>query len=283
MPKIPPALKETLRALRSRARPDQLEGMARFGITGENRLGVSVPDLRKIARETGKDHALALALWATGIPDARILASMIDDPQEVTGAQMERWVNDFASWDVCDQVCMNLFEKAPPAREKLFVWAARSGEFVRRAAFALVACLAWHDKTAPDAEFARYFPLIAGCATDERNYVRKAVSWALRNIGKRNARLNAAAVEAARKIARLDSRAARWVAADALRELESEAVRRRVAAGVRGKSPGTKPRGRSPARTSAASRPRRASPPRTPRSGSCRPPSPGRGPRRPSS
>jgi 3-methyladenine DNA glycosylase AlkD len=228
-----PSIDGVLRELRDRARPDKLEGMARFGIrrlglTGENRLGVSVPDLRRIAKETGKDHGLALALWGTGIPDAMILASMVDRPEDVGETQMERWARDFASWDVCDQVCMNLFEKAPSAQEKIFDWAERSEEFVRRAAFALIACLAWHDKTATDDRFTRFFPLIAKCATDERNYVRKAVSWALRNIGKRSPGLNAAAVETARAIARLESKAARWVASDALRELEGEAVKRRL-------------------------------------------------------
>jgi 3-methyladenine DNA glycosylase AlkD len=221
-----------LRKLRDRARPDQLEGMARFGIVGEKRLGVSVPDLRAVARETGKDHELALELWDTGIPDAMILASMVDRPDEVTDAQMERWVKDFASWDVCDQVCMNLFERAPSAQKKIFQWAARGEEFVRRAAFALVACLAWHDKAAPDDRFTRFFPIIVKCATDERNYVRKAVNWALRNIGKRGSSLNAAAVETAKAIARLDSKAARWIASDALRELEGRAVGRRPKRGA---------------------------------------------------
>jgi 3-methyladenine DNA glycosylase AlkD len=206
--------------------------MARFAIVGEKRLGVSVPDLRRIARETGRDHELALELWGTGIPDAMILASMVDRPEEVTETQMEAWVKDFASWDVCDQVCMNLFEKAPPARKKIFQWAARPEEFVRRAAFALVACLAWHDKAAPDDHFTRFFPIIKECATDERNFVRKAVNWALRNIGKRGPSLNAAAVETAKEIARLDSKAARWIASDALRELEGQAVRRRLKGGT---------------------------------------------------
>lgn len=206
--------------------------MARFGIAGEMRLGVSIPDLRRIAKETGKDHDLALELWGTGIPDAMILASMVDRPEEVNETQMESWVKDFDSWDVCDQVCMNLFEKAPSAPEKIFQWAARGEEFVRRAAFALVACLAWHDKAAPDDRFTRFFPIIVKCATDERNYVRKAVNWALRNIGKRGSSLNAAAVETAKAIARLDSKAARWIASDALRELEGRAVGRRPKRGA---------------------------------------------------
>ncbi len=214
--------------------------MARFGIVGDKRLGVSIPDLRRIAKETGKDHGLALELWDTGIPDAMILASMVDRPQEVTPAQMEKWVKDFDSWDVCDQVCMNLFEKAPSAQEMIFRWAARGaasgaargGEFVRRAAFALVACLAWHDKASHDDRFRRYFPLIAECATDERNYVRKAVNWSLRNIGKRSPGLNASAVRTAHAIARLDSKAARWIASDALRELEGVAVRRKLKRGT---------------------------------------------------
>ena len=219
---------EVLGKLKAKARPDQLEGMARYGMVSEKRLGISIPELRKMAKEIGKDHDLALKLWKSGIQEARILAAMIDRPEEVTEQQMEEWVRGINSWDVCDQVCMNLFEKVPFARKKIGEWSGREEEFVKRTAYSLIACLAWHDKKAPNEDLIRFLPIIKEGATDERNYVRKAVNWALRNIGKRNANLNKAAIEAAREIQRMDSRAARWVAADALRELESEAVQKKL-------------------------------------------------------
>ncbi len=218
--------------LRAKARPDQLEGMARFGITGSGRLGVSVPDLRKIAKGHRREHALALGLWETGIPDAMILASMVDDPVQVTAEQMDAWVADFQSWDVCDQVCMNLFDRTPHALAKVREWAERDEEFVRRAAFALIACVAWHDKSAADDVFVELLPVIETGADDERNFVKKAVSWALRHIGKRNATLHPRAIACAERIERRDGKAARWVARDVLRELRSEAVRERL--GLRG-------------------------------------------------
>lgn len=222
---------KVLDGLKAKARPGQLEGMARYGISVERRLGVSIPELRKLAKELGRDHQLALELWRTGIADARILASMVDDPAKLTGAQMEDWVKDFDSWDVCDQVCDNLFEKAPFVWQKIADWSERDEEFVKRASFALIACLAWHDKKAGDARFIELFPLIVRESTDERNYVKKAVNWALRNIGKRNPRLNRESIAVAREIQRLDSKAARWVAADAIRELESQSVQDRLKRG----------------------------------------------------
>ena len=222
------SVEEILEKLEARARPDQLEGMARYGMVAERRLGVSVPNMRKIAKELGKDHKLALELWKTGIPEARIVAAMIDQPEKLIERQMEEWVKDINSWDVCDQVCMNLFEKTPLAWKKILAWAEREEEFVKRAAFALIACLAWHNREAQDEEFIKLFPVIKRGAMDERNLVKKAVSWALRNIGKRNANLNKAAIRAAKEMQRIDSRAARWIASDAVRELESEAVQRRL-------------------------------------------------------
>jgi len=229
------SVEDVLEKLRGKARPDQLAGMARFGMAVERRLGVSVPDMRAIAKETGKDHRLALELWDTGIAEARMVAAMIDDPTQLTAGQMEDWVKDFNSWDVCDQVCMNLFDKSPLAWEKVVEWSEREEEYVKRAAFALIACLAWHVKQAADAQFIRLLPVIKRGATDERNFVKKAVNWALRHVGKRNRNLNRAAIEAAKEIQRIDSKAARWVAADAIRELESEAVQARLA-----KSSGTR-------------------------------------------
>ncbi len=217
-----------VKKLKAAARPDQLEGMARFAIIGEGRLGVSVPDLRKLAKETGKDHSLALELWKTGIPEARIVAGMIGEPEKLTEEQMEDWVKDFESWDVCDQVCMNLFEKSPLALKKIHEWSKRKEEFVKRTAYALIACLAWHDKKADDKMFIQLLPVIKQGATDERNFVKKAVSWALRNIGKRNASLNKEAVKLAKEIQKMDSKAARWIASDAIRELQSEAVQKSI-------------------------------------------------------
>lgn len=217
-----------LQKLKTHGSRENIEGMARFGITTERRLGVSVPEMRRIARECGKDHPLSIRLWNSGIPEARIVASMIADPAEMTAAEMDRWVSGFDSWDVCDQVCMNLFERTPFAGKKIRQWSRREEEFVRRAAYALIACLAWHDKDAPDVVFTGFLPIIKRGATDERNFVKKSVNWALRSIGKRNPRLNRAAVSTAKEISRLDSKSARWIGADAIRELTSAAVQRRI-------------------------------------------------------
>jgi len=183
------SVEAVLERLKSKAKPDQLEGMARYGMAVERRLGVSVPDMRKMAKELGKDHRLALELWKTGIAEARMVAAMIDDPARVTEEQMEDWVKDINSWDVCDQVCMNLFEKVPLAWKKILDWSEREEEFTKRTAFSLIACLAWHDKKTEDEKFIELFPVIIRGATDERNFVKKAVNWALRNIGKRKTKL----------------------------------------------------------------------------------------------
>ncbi|MFP3880123.1 MAG: DNA alkylation repair protein, partial [Dehalococcoidia bacterium] len=188
----------------------------------------SVPNIRQLAKEIGRDHRLALDLWGTGIGEARILAAMVDEPGELTEEQMEDWVKGINSWDVCDQVCMNLFEKNELAWKKVVDWSKRDEEFVRRTAFSLMACLAWHDKKASDEKFIALLPVIVRGATDGRNFVKKAVNWALRNIGKRNLNLNRAAIDAAKEIERFDSRAAHWVASDALRELKSEAIQKRL-------------------------------------------------------
>jgi 3-methyladenine DNA glycosylase AlkD len=220
---------EIINRLKALASPEAVKGMARFGINPENTYGVSIPNLRKLAKAAGKDHGLAQALWASGIHEARILASMVDDPALVTEEQMESWVKGFDSWDVCDQVCMNLFDKTPLAWQKIIDYSEREEEFVRRAAFALIACLAWHDKQAEDEKFIALLAVIVRGATDERNFVKKAVNWALRHIGKRNQNLNRAAIGAAQEIQGIDSKAARWIAADALRELTGEAVEKRLA------------------------------------------------------
>ena len=223
-----PTVLETLALLQQHARPAALEGMARFGIDIERRLGVSVPDLRRTARRVGRDHALALALWQTGIPDAQILAGLVAEPARLSARQMDAWAKTMRSWDVCDGACLNAFVHAPPAWDRVAAWAGRHDEYARRAAFALLATLAVHDKTSDDSRFIGALPLIEAASDDGRNFVKKAVNWALRNIGKRNATLNAAAIACAQRLAQRDSRAARWIAADALRELRSAAVRRRL-------------------------------------------------------
>lgn len=232
--------KEIIRHLKSLSSPKNVEGMARFGINPNKTLGVSIPNLRKIAKEVGKDHDLAEQLWSSGIHEARILASMIDDPKKVSEKQMERWVSGFDSWDVCDQCCMNLFDKTAFAYDKASQWAgikepariatqnASGGEFVKRAGYAMMAALAFHDKSAKDADFIKFLPVIKRESQDGRNFVKKAVNWALRQIGKRNLRLNKEAIKTAREILILESKSAKWIAGDAIRELESEAVRKRL-------------------------------------------------------
>jgi len=219
---------EVMEQLKSKAKKDQLEGMARFAIVGDQRLGVSVPDMRKIAKDIGKDQQLALDLWETGVPEGMIVAGMIAEPEKLTEQQMEAWVVDINSWDICDQVCMNLFEKTPLAEKKIYEWSVREEEFVKRASYALIACLAWHDKEASDEAFTQYFPVIVAGATDERNFVKKAVNWALRNIGKRNQALNKEAIKVTKEIQGIDSKSARWIASNAIRELESEKVQERL-------------------------------------------------------
>ena len=194
----------------------------------ENRLGVQIPELRKLAKETGKNHQLALDLWRTGIAEARILASMVDEPEKVTEQQMDSWVKDVDSWDIGDQTCMNLFEKTQFAWKKISEWSTRPEEFVKRTAYGLLACLAWHDETAGDLRFTQLFPVIANGAMDERISIQKAVSWALRNIGKRNILLNKAAIQLATEIRQTKTKPARWVASDVIRELESQPVQSRL-------------------------------------------------------
>lgn len=209
-----------IKKMKAKANPANAAGMARFGINAKNTLGCSMPFLRGYAKEIGRDHALALQLWDTGIHEARILAALIDEPARVTKAQMKSWSKDFDSWDVCDQVCSNLFDKTPDAYITAQQWAKSTQEFVKRAGFVLMACLAVHDKKAPDAAFKPFFPLIIAGAVDERNFVKKAVNWALRQIGKRNAALRRRAIAVAGQILAIpDSASARWVARDALREL----------------------------------------------------------------
>jgi 3-methyladenine DNA glycosylase AlkD len=204
--------------------------MARYGLPSERAFGISMGVLQREAKRIGKSHGLALALWKTGWYEARILATLVDEPGRVTPAQMDRWARDFDSWGICDTACCHLFDRTPHALAKVALWARRDEEFVRRAGFALLAALALHEKTLPDAAFMRLLPLVEGGATDERNFVKKGVSWALRAIGHRNLALHAAAVAAAGRLAASDDRAARWVGMDALRDLTRPAVVKKVRA-----------------------------------------------------
>jgi 3-methyladenine DNA glycosylase AlkD len=222
-------LAHALRLIEAHARPGEVAGMARFAIVGAGRLGLSVPDMRRIGKTLGRDHELASALWKTGIADARIVAAYVCEPGKLSSRQMDGWVRDFDSWDICDQVCANAFARSPLAWDKVSAWAGRAREFERRAAFALLAALAVHDKPAPDERFLAALPLIEAASDDERNFVRKAVNWALRGIGKRNAALRLAAMACAQRIRARGTRAARWIAADALRELDAGSTRRHAA------------------------------------------------------
>jgi 3-methyladenine DNA glycosylase AlkD len=223
-----PSTQEILTKLKSKAKPDNLPGMARYGINTEKRLGVQIPELRQLAKETGKNHQIALELWQTGIAEARILAAMTDEPEKVTEQQMENWVKDINSWDIDDQITMNLFEKTPLSWKKITDWSQRPEEFVRRTAYSLLACLAWHNKTATDQQFTQLFPVIASGATDERKSIQKAISWALRTIGKRNPQLNLAAIQLAQEIQQTNTKPARWIANDVTRELQSQSVQNRL-------------------------------------------------------
>jgi 3-methyladenine DNA glycosylase AlkD len=214
--------------LKRHANPHNVAGMARFGINPKNTYGIGIPVLRAMAKEIGVDHTIAIALWQSGIHEARILAGMVDDPATVTRQQMEQWARDLDSWDVCDQVCMNLFRKTEYAYQMARAWSTREEEFVKRAGFTLMATLAVNDKKVPDEAFRQFLAVIKNNAHDERNYVKKAVNWALRQIGKRNKSLNKLSIKEAENIMRINAKSARWIAKDALRELKSEAVQKRL-------------------------------------------------------
>ncbi len=219
---------EFLDQLESLANPEAVRKMAKYGITPDKAYGVSIPDLRGIADVIEKNHELAGWLWLNGSRETRILAGMVDDPLQVTEEQMERWAGEFDYWEICDQCCMNLFEKTPLAWQKAVEWSGREDESHKRAGFVLMARLVVSDKKAADEKFEPFLQLITKEAGDDRNLVKKAINWALRQIGKRNLNLNARAIETAEGIKAMDSRAAKWVASDALRELKSEAVQKRL-------------------------------------------------------
>ncbi len=229
---VPPSAAILITQLQKLENPANVRGMRRFGIQGDHMLGIHIPTLRQMAKQTGKNHALALELWKSGIHEARLLAFMVGEPAQLTSAQMDAWIADFDSWDVCDQTCGNLFDKNPLAWKKAAQWARRKPEFQRRAGFALMATLAWHEKPsvgnpASDNRFEAFLPLIVKYAGDERNFVKKAVNWALRQIGKRNPALRKKAIQTAKTILKTHpkSKAARFVANDALRELSKPAKR----------------------------------------------------------
>jgi len=228
-----------LDALRRKATKRTLDGMARYGLPSEHALGVSVGDIQRVARVLGRDHDLALALWKTGVYEARLLCAFIGEPQRLTAAQMDRWCRDFDNWGVVDTLCFKLFDQSPHAWGRIEVWKGRRDEFGKRAAFVLLACLAAHDKAAPDAPFLQGLRTIEAGATDDRNFVKKGVNWALRMIGRRNAKLHATAVALSRKLAASPDAAAAWTGRGALKELTSPAVAKRfgkAAAAAAGKA-----------------------------------------------
>jgi 3-methyladenine DNA glycosylase AlkD len=210
---------EVIDLLKQKSNPAYLAGMKRFGIENTKALGIPVPELRKLASVIKTDHALALKLWKTGLHEARMLASMIDDPALVSSEQVNFWVNDFNSWDICDQVCGNLFDRTPFAIEKAIAFSTHEKEFIKRAGFVLMAEYAVHNKTAKDETFTNLLPLIEREAWDDRNFVKKAVNWALRQIGKRNNTLKIAAIETANRILLQEGKSAKWIASNAINEL----------------------------------------------------------------
>lgn len=221
---------EVIDTLQELANPENVAGMAKFGIASTNTLGISMPEIRNLAKVIKKDHDLAIQLWESGFHEARILAALIAEPKKLTVETMDKWVQDFDSWDVCDQACMNLLDKSEPAIEKIPEWAADEREFVRRTAFSMIAAISVHQKKMDDSEFLRYFDIIRACATDERNFVKKAVNWALRAIGKRSHFLRENAIDFCLRLIEENpqSKSARWIANDALRELKDEKIIARI-------------------------------------------------------
>ena len=206
----------------------RLKEMEKFGINTSNTLGISLMELRKLAKKIGKNHDLALTLWKKDIREVRILAALIDIPHKVSEEQMDEWVEDFNSWDICDHCCIHLFDKTDFARKKIDEWSKRQEEFVKRAAFALIAVIAVHDKNASNKSFEKYFALIIRESTDERQYVKKAVNWALRSIGKRNLVLNKKAIETAKVMLKKKNKNSFWIAKDAIKELTSQKILARL-------------------------------------------------------
>lgn len=219
---------KALKEIKKHQNEKNLEGMARFGMSSKDRFGLSVITMREIAKKIGRDHELALKLYNSGYVEGRIIAALIDEPDKVTKRQMDNWVKKLSSWDDTDQVCMNLFDKTPYVLDMIKKWHKSPEEFIKRSAYALIASLAIHDKKAPDEYFIKLFPIIKKGAIDERNFVKKAVNWALRQIGKRNLKLNKQAIKLAEEIRSIDSKSARWIANDAIRELKDEKIINRL-------------------------------------------------------
>jgi 3-methyladenine DNA glycosylase AlkD len=219
--------------LKRRGTKHNRDGLARYAIHVDKAFGVSMATMQALTRQLGRNHALAHALWDTGWYEARTLVAFVGDPAQVTAAEMDGWCRDFDNWAICDSLCFYFFDKTPHAWRKVGAWARRRPEFEKRAAFALLAALALHDKQAPDSRFLTSLPLIERAATDERNFVKKGVSWALRAIGHRNLPLHTAACDLAARLARSDDATARWVGKDALRDLRRPAVRRKLEARAR--------------------------------------------------
>jgi len=228
-PSVSHNVEETLAWLERRGSKKNRDGMARYGITAKKAYGVSMATMLGLRKKLGRNHELSIALFRTGWYEARIMASFVAEPERVTPALMDRWARAFDSWAVCDSMCFHLFDRTPHAWRKVHEWARRDEEFVKRASFALIASLTVHDKEAPDSAYLKALPLIEKAASDPRNFVKKAVNWALRSVGKRNAALHAASVAVARRLASSDDAAARWVGKDALRELTGAGVARRLA------------------------------------------------------
>ena len=222
-------VRDVLALLERRGSKRNRDGMARYGIVAKKVFGVSVGDLRTLGKQLGKSHELAVALWKTGWYDARMLVPFVGEPDRLTPAQMDRWARDFDNWAICDAVCFHLFDRSPHAYRKVAAWAKRQEEFVRRAAFALAASLALHDREAPDKSFERMLPLVERAATDPRNFVKKGVSWALRGVGMRSPSLHAKSLALARRLAASTGPAARWVGHDAVRDLSRPMIAKRAA------------------------------------------------------
>ena len=221
-------IKNIIKKLKSLSNPKTVEGMVRFGIAANKTLGISMPVLRKLGKEIGKNHQLAIGLWDSGYHEAKILASIVAEIEKVDGKLMDKWIKGFDSWDVCDQVMMNLFWRSPLAYRKAMEWCDLEPEFERRAGFALMAILGWKDKEAKNSDYDKFIPLILKYSDDNRNYVKKAINWAIRQIGKKNKALNKKFIKVAEDVAKLDNKTAKWIAGDATRELKSEAVQKRL-------------------------------------------------------
>jgi 3-methyladenine DNA glycosylase AlkD len=230
---LPPSVREAMAELKRLSSAKVRDGMARYGLPSAKALGVSVGEIQKYGKRLGRNQALAEALWKTDVYEARLLASFVGEAEKLTPALMNRWCRDFDNWGVVDTVCFKLFDQSPHAWKLIEPWVQMKGEFQRRAGFVLLACVAAHSENIPDETFVRYLPLIERGAVDERNFVKKGVSWALRMVGRQGPTIHAASVELSRRLAESDSPTARWIGRNALKELTSPAVSKKVAGRAR--------------------------------------------------